>query len=58
MNYTLAKHHRFALTVNNVLDEEFVDWVETTSRGKTSYTNQYRDYLYGRNFWFSYNYNF
>lgn len=59
VNYRFNKHHRVALTVNNLFDKEFYDWAETTGKGGTvSYNNLYRDYLEGRNFWFSYTYDF
>lgn len=58
LNYRFNKHHRVAFVVNNLFDKEFVDWAVTTSRKGTSYSNLYRDYLEGRNFWLSYTYDF
>ena len=52
LNYQLGKNHKFAFVVNNLFDKEFVDWADDGS------TNLYRDYLEGRNYWFSYNYSF
>lgn len=58
-NYKFNKHHRVAFTVNNLFDRDFYDWAAATGKGGTvSYTNLYRDYLEGRNFWFSYTYDF
>ncbi len=59
MNYTLLKNHKFAFTVNNLFDEEFYDWIAVRGKNnRITYSNMYRDYLYGRNFWFSYTYAF
>lgn len=57
LGYRFLKNHRIAFAVNNVFDKEFIDWGETTGKGGTvSYTNLYRDYMTGRNYWLSYNY--
>lgn len=57
LGYKFLKNHRIAFAVNNVFDKEFVDWGETTGKNNTvSYTNLYRDYMTGRNYWLSYNY--
>lgn len=59
VNYRFNKHHRVAFMVNNLFDKDFYDWGTTTGKGgSVSYTNLYRDYLEGRNFWFSYTYDF
>ena len=59
LNYTLLKNHKFAFTVNNLFDEEFYDWIAVRGKNnRITYSNMYRDYLYGRNFWFSYTYAF
>ena len=57
--YRFQKHHRIAFNVNNVFDKEFIDWGESAGKGgSVSYTNLFRDYLTGRNYWLSYNYDF
>lgn len=53
--YVLQKHHRFSVAVNNLLDKDMTDWVET-SPGR--YGNAYRQYVEGRNLWLSYTYDF
>lgn len=59
LNYTLLKNHKFAFTVNNLFDEEFYDWIAVRGKNnRITSSNMYRDYLYGRNFWFSYTYAF
>jgi len=58
INYRYMKNHNFAFTVNNLFDKEFYDWTAVQGRKGISYSNLYRDYLEGRNFWFSYTYSF
>lgn len=59
LGYRFQKHHRIAFNINNVFDKEFVDWGETVGKGgSVSYTNLFRDYQTGRNYWLSYNYDF
>lgn len=54
-SYVWRKHHRFSVSVNNLLDQDGTDWVET-SPGR--WGNAYRQYLEGRNYWVSYTYDF
>lgn len=54
-SYVWNRQHRFSVAVNNLFDTG-LDWVPSTSAG--AYANAYRDYLDGRNFWFSYAYSF
>lgn len=58
-NYDLMKKHHFAFVVNNLFNKDFnqYNWVEQRN-GKYGYESIYADHIYGRTFWFSYNYSF
>lgn len=54
-SYVWAKHHTFAVALNNVTDVG-LEWVPNSNHD--GYANAYRDYLDGRNLWLSYTYSF
>lgn len=60
-NYTWNKNHHFAIALNNVTNEG-LEWTEAVNNnpanGITTWGNLYKEYLDGRNLWFSYNYTF
>lgn len=53
-SYVFKKQHRFSVAVNNVFDTG-LEWVPSSRQG---YANAYKEYIDGRNFWFSYAYSF
>lgn len=55
-SYRFNKHHKIALAVNNVLDQDTVLWVDKV--GASGKANAYRQYFDGRNLWLSYTYDF
>lgn len=59
-SYRYRNHHTFAVAINNLLDKDMVEWVQTgiDRNGNASYANAYRQYTEGRNFWVSYTYDF
>lgn len=54
-SYVFKKQHRFSVAVNNIFDTG-LEWVPSVTAG--SYANAYKEYIDGRNFWFSYAYSF
>ena len=54
-SYVFKKQHRFSVAVNNVFDTG-LEWVPSSRKG--NYANAYKEYIDGRNFWFSYAYSF
>lgn len=52
-SYVYAKHHRFTLAINNLLDHNYLDWQPTSNGGWGNAEYFFRD---GRNYWLSYNY--
>ena len=54
-SYVFKKQHRFSVAVNNVFDTGF-KWVPN-AKGD-GFANAYKEYIDGRNFWFSYAYSF
>lgn len=53
-SYVFKKQHRFSVAVNNVFDTG-LEWVPSSRQG---FANAYKEYIDGRNFWFSYAYSF
>lgn len=53
-SYVFKKQHRFSVAVNNVFDTG-LEWVPSSRQG---FANVYKEYIDGRNFWFSYAYSF
>ena len=60
-SYTLAKQHHFTVALNNIFDAG-IDYTAftTENRGQltTTWVNEYRDYIDGRNLWLNYTYTF
>lgn len=54
-SYVFKKQHRFSVAVNNIFDTG-LEWVPSVTAD--SYANAYKEYIDGRNFWFSYAYSF
>ncbi|MEE3704367.1 hypothetical protein V2I29_02045 [Campylobacter sp. CX2-8023-23] len=51
VNYKFSNGITIGEVINNLLDENFVDYVTYTSGRGLSYTNQHQRMIPGRNFW-------